>query len=1019
MDWQNGLIGILLLLIGIASGVLFARVRMRNDRLLLALFEQMGGGVALLDASTGLFRVVSTRLSESLGYAPNELHGLTCAGLTHPDSLPDFLDALRAVRSQGRPKCEFIQLTRRKDGSTFNARVTLTPLQGKPYPPDSVLYTLTPLEQRPPAPPEPAESAESVAEAEFLRQVNEINQKISRQLDADRVLQTALKQAGKLTNAESAAGAILIASGERLGSPFIVNPTAALLPHLGEREMALALYLTGVSGPLLITDLAERLESSASAEEMPTPELVQQWTAVLKRWHRADMRSVILAPFASGADRLGIMAFFRGNEQPPFDERDLAALTAIGQQAGVTIHNARLHRQAALRLRELNTLRNTLNQITGELDLPRLLKEITQQAVDLLQASGGELSLYYPNQHMLEVVVSHNMPEDRSGQRFEPGDGAAGAVAASLHPMIVDNFEKWNGEPPQYPDLPPAAVLLMPLTAGSVLVGVILVADADKRRVFSADDVRLLGLFAQQASVAIQNAHLVREARTEAEEAETLRQASAVVTATLKPTEIIDRILEQLARVVPYDRSAVHIVRDGEIELVGGRGFDDPKGVVGLRFKLDERNPATRVIRTGKPLLFEDVQAHFQDFPLLPHEHIRAWMGVPMVIHDRVIGLLTLDAGDEVRFTQRQVRLVSAFADQVAIALENARLYQRALQSADRLATLYTAGQEIAASLIPADVYDAVRRAVTRLIPYDLMLLGRFNAEKSAYESLYYATPEKQRLLHDEPLASESELVERLLAGKSMRTGQLDPTTVERIVGGAQQGSQVRSMLAVPQLIGGRVIGLMAVYSHKPQTYSSDDERLLELLASQAAVAIDNAHLFREAQEMAFTDPLTGLFNRRHFFTMARNEFTRSQRYARPLALLMIDIDRFKDFNDRYGHFTGDQVLAGLAQRFRDSLRAVDLIGRYGGEEFIVMLPETGGQQAIEVAERLRRRVEAFAIETGKGPLSVTVSLGVAVYTPDCDRLETLIDQADRALYEAKNTGRNQVMMFSGSQAAT
>ncbi|HZW04872.1 MAG TPA: GAF domain-containing protein, partial [Anaerolineaceae bacterium] len=900
----------------------------------------------------------------------------------------EALDALRQIRRQGEPRLDFEQLTRRKDGSAFPARITLAPLDGEQFPAGSVLYTLTELTR---SPIDELFPAAVTPEVERLRRLAEINQAISSELEAEQILQQAVRHSAALVRAGSAAGAVLSPGGEHLGDPFLLSPAGAPIPELlgkslGEQELALGLYVAGTAGPLLIPDL----KAASKGSEGAAGDLAQRWTAVLSRWQRARVRSLILVPFTSGAERLGVMVFFRMAGEPVFSEEDLTALTTIGQQAGANVHNARLHRQQALRLRELKTLRSTLNQITGELNLPRLLGEITQQSVDLLRATGGELSLYHPAQQACEVVVSYQMPDDRTGRRFALNDGAAGTVAASQRPMIVDNITKWPGEPPNYADLPPAAALLMPLTAGLNLVGVILVADTNQRRVFSADDVRLLGLFAQQASVAIENARLVREARSEAAEAETLRQASAVVTATLKPTEIIDRILEQLARVVPYDRSAVHIVRDGETELVGGRGFADPKAMVGQRFKLDERNPATQVIRESRPLLFEDVQRHFEGPP--PAEnHVRAWMGVPMVIHNRVIGLLTLDSGEEMRFAQRHVRLVSAFADQVAIALENARLYQRALQAAERLATLYTAGQEIAASLIPADVYDALRRAVTRLMPFDLMLLGRFNAEKTAYESLFYVTPEGHRLLHDEPLTSEPELVERLLAGKSMRTGRLDPNAVDRIVTSAQTGGKILSMLAVPQMIGGRVVGLMAVYSRRPQTYTSDDERLLELLASQSAVAIDNAHLFREVQEMAFTDPLTGLFNRRHFFELARNEFSRSLRYARPLAMIMIDLDSFKEFNDRYGHFTGDQVLVGLAQRFQESLRGVDLIGRYGGEEFIVLLPETGGQQALEVAERLRRRVAETAIETGKGPLGVTVSLGVGVYSPECDSLETLI----------------------------
>jgi diguanylate cyclase (GGDEF)-like protein len=182
-------------------------------------------------------------------------------------------------------------------------------------------------------------------------------------------------------------------------------------------------------------------------------------------------------------------------------------------------------------------------------------------------------------------------------------------------------------------------------------------------------------------------------------------------------------------------------------------------------------------------------------------------------------------------------------------------------------------------------------------------------------------------------------------------------------------------------------------------------------MAKQVSVALDNAQLIHELENLATTDSLTRLHNRRHFLERAEAEFERSRRYQRPLSIFLLDADHFKEINDTYGHDIGDQALRILATICRQNLRQLDVIGRYGGEEFVAFLPETSMAKAMEVAERLRVGVEGIDLEVPGGNVRLTVSIGVATATAQTDSIAALINEADRALYEAKRAGRNKVVL--------
>jgi diguanylate cyclase (GGDEF)-like protein len=233
------------------------------------------------------------------------------------------------------------------------------------------------------------------------------------------------------------------------------------------------------------------------------------------------------------------------------------------------------------------------------------------------------------------------------------------------------------------------------------------------------------------------------------------------------------------------------------------------------------------------------------------------------------------------------------------------------------------------------------------------------------------------------------------------------------LTGNLDQDEISQSVLIVPLKIGSKLIGVLSAQSYQPYAYSESDLEMLELLGANAAIALENARLFAEVQELAITDPVTGLFNRRRFLELADQEFNRSIRYQRNLSAIMLDIDNFKVVNDTFGHTIGDQVLIELAKVCQSGVRQVDILARYGGEEFIVLLPETNAQEAAMIAERLRANTESNSFTTTAGPLHITISLGVAEMEKSCESLSELVDRADFAQYASKDAGRNRVTCWS------
>jgi diguanylate cyclase (GGDEF)-like protein len=220
----------------------------------------------------------------------------------------------------------------------------------------------------------------------------------------------------------------------------------------------------------------------------------------------------------------------------------------------------------------------------------------------------------------------------------------------------------------------------------------------------------------------------------------------------------------------------------------------------------------------------------------------------------------------------------------------------------------------------------------------------------------------------------------------------------------------VSSAVAVPVVSEGRLFGVVAVYGRAGGSlFSDDDVNTLLTLARQAEVAIGNVMLHDETRRQARTDGLTGLANRREFELRCREQVKEAERFGDPFGVLVADIDDFKQVNDRFDHTTGDAALIWVASRLSEATREIDVVARWGGEEFIVLLPRAGAEETAMVAERVRSIVARDPMVDGHKIIPITVSLGFAVHPADGRTAEQLFKTADAALLRAKRLGKNRV----------
>jgi len=387
----------------------------------------------------------------------------------------------------------------------------------------------------------------------------------------------------------------------------------------------------------------------------------------------------------------------------------------------------------------------------------------------------------------------------------------------------------------------------------------------------------------------------------------------------------------------------------------------------------------------------------------------RSELAIPLMVREEVVGVLDCQSDQLDGFDKETIDLLTLFSTQTSIALQNAELYTLEQRRSAQLEAINAIARQSTAVLELNELMDNVCKVITQAFRIDhVSILMKEDGRLVVRASSGRLTPV---MAVGDALPNGSGLCGRaLLSGKTVLENN-----VSGVIGYVPGLKESVSEMCVPLMAFGETLGVLALDSAGAEAFLAEDVQTLEAVADMCATAIQNAHYFERVRQMAYLDGLTGMFNRRFFEMRIMEEVERALRYNLSMAVVMIDIDHFKRINDEFGHLLGDEVLKQISRIFQEHLRKPDVLCRFGGEEFAVLLPETTGERALAVAEKLRQMVSAYPFPGIPRP--VTFSAGVADLPRHGRSRDELVHAADAAMYAAKQAGRNRVLVASEAQS--
>jgi diguanylate cyclase (GGDEF)-like protein len=629
-------------------------------------------------------------------------------------------------------------------------------------------------------------------------------------------------------------------------------------------------------------------------------------------------------------------------------------------------------------------------------DVDASYRAITQGAAVAVGAQACHLALYDAES---DEVVAQRPRYAAVGQpapqyRFPPSPASAHAIRTG-EPYICND----TGSDPLYP--PTAreegvrSVMTVPVRAGTRVVG--LLYALNKPGGFTAGDATTLLALGTAAAVTIENLRLYQQERERRLLNEGLRELSRALVNTQTEDTALGTVLDQVWRIVRYQAAVALVLESNLLRVAAARG-----GEPGRQIALDEAGDLSQVLQERQPRLLE------KPAPLLVRLGLGYFNGpalaAPLQARGQPLGAFVMVFERDYPLSLRQAQLVGAMADHAALFLEAGAVLHRERQVRARAA---------AAARV-------TRMAATRRDPEELLQAAapEFLAQGGADRVVVYVAHPRNPVLipvADAGIPPEEEEAAHVFRLGVDMGGPLSPLVEDHHpvalkgddCAGLTPFADVQTLLVIPLAAHGQLLGAVALATvGREHAFDPVLVEFLHGLGQQVGLGVENGRLFEQLAQLASTDDLTELANRRRFMESLRVELSRARREGSTLALLLVDIDHLKRINDRHGHPAGDAAIRHVATMLKRARRETDMAARLGGEEFALLLPSTDVVGAITVAESIRARL---ASTQSVNAFTLTVSIGVATSPEDGLDEDGLIRAADRRLYAAKTAGRNQV----------
>ncbi|MGD0841952.1 MAG: diguanylate cyclase [Candidatus Acidiferrales bacterium] len=530
--------------------------------------------------------------------------------------------------------------------------------------------------------------------------------------------------------------------------------------------------------------------------------------------------------------------------------------------------------------------------------------------------------------------------------------------------------------------------------------GLLLLSTPDTRR-FTPPELRLLLALGHQIGMAVENSYLVKQTARRTEELHALNEIGRALSSTLDTETLFGKIYSEMTRLLHVENFFIAMYDEarGEIryELEIANGVRKPK-----RTRPAGNHVAEYMLRTCQPILIrENFVEEVHRLGLEPIEPLGCYCGAPMVLYGRGLAVMVALSQEERVFDTDHLELITALASQAAVAIENARLFREEQSKSRHLALLNQISQNIITTLNLDEVLSKIAGELQDGLSYDHIGIGLM--DYSAREILISAEAGRRRGAVGMRLPLNGSMI-----GQVARTGKmlLAQDTAAPGAPGRTVLEGTCSAIALPLAYADQLHGVLYVESSEPCEFNDEEQRFLRTLADLISGALHNAVTFQKTQEQAITDGLTGVKTHRFFMEALSAEWKRATRAGRAFSLLLMDLDRFKLVNDGHGHLEGDLVLQRVGRILEQNCRRSDVVARYGGDEFVVLMPETNIEQGRGLASKLCSWIGTDPLLSEK---NITASFGIASFPQHGSTPQELIQVADASMYLSKHQGGNAV----------